>query len=699
MLEDRFHRVHRRLAETADRGVAHHFGQLAEQILVPARPFHDLDRLLGSNAARRALTAALVLEEAQEVERDLPHAVLVGEDDDGMRADEAAMRLERAEIERNVGHAGRQDAARGAARQIALEDVANSDAAAELVDQLARRDAGRRQLDAGRSYSAGDREAAHALTVVTALRGNERGALLDDVAHPEDGLDVVDQGRPAEEADLTRKRRLVARQTALALDALEHRRFLAADIGAGAAPEMDLDAGRDAGARELGDLGGEDRAALRVFVAQIDVDFRRLDRPGADQHALKEAMRVGLEVMAVLEGAGLALIGVDRHQARALLLAHEAPFAPGGKAGAAEPAQLRILERLENALDIPLAREAVLEQTVAAAGAIGGEADIVRHMRVGRAIRHRLGDAAQRRLLVQGVADRCNRRVVATAHAGRTDNPHARSQTLRQLGEEGLRAEERTGQAVADAHGDGRRRRLPIHHDVKMGVERGDLVDLDESQFHLVSQRRQVAGMQAAVPVLNEVQMLNQEIALTRAGAEQLRHLGESGRIDLPPLREIPALAPPGAGMNRPLWIRHRCCRHGCHHLPFIARSMVLPSAAGEFATVIPARFIAAILSPAVPSPPEMIAPACPMRRPGGAVIPAMKPTTGFLILWVRRNSAASSSAEPPISPIMTMPLVCSSARYISRQSMKLVPLTGSPPMPMQVDWPSPAAVVCATAS
>ena len=30
---------------------------------------------------------------------------------------------------------------------------------------------------------------------------------------------------------------------------------------------------------------------------------------------------------------------------------------------------------------------------------------------------------------------------------------------------------------------------------------------------------------------------------------------------------------------------------------------------------------------------------------------------------------------------------------------MKLVPLTGSPPMPMQVDWPSPTAVVCATAS
>jgi hypothetical protein len=50
-------------------------------------------------------------------------------------------------------------------------------------------------------------------------------------------------------------------------------------------------------------------------------------------------MRVGLEVVAVLEGAGLALVGVDRHQARPLLLTHEAPFAPGRKAGAAEAAQ------------------------------------------------------------------------------------------------------------------------------------------------------------------------------------------------------------------------------------------------------------------------------------------------------------------------------------------------------------------------
>ena len=48
---------------------------------------------------------------------------------------------------------------------------------------------------------------------------------------------------------------------------------------------------------------------------------------------------------------------------------------------------------------------------------------------------------------------------------------------------------------------------------------------------------------------------------------------------------------------------------------------------------MIPAASIAAILSEALPDPPEMIAPAWPMRRPGGAVCPAMNPTTGFFTL------------------------------------------------------------------
>ena len=55
---------------------------------------------------------------------------------------------------------------------------------------------------------------------------------------------------------------------------------------------------------------------------------------------------------------------------------------------------------------------------------------------------------------------------------------------------------------------------------------------------------------------------------------------------------------------------------------------MAVPSLAGESLTVTPHSRSFAILEVAVPWPPEMMAPACPMRRPGGAVRPAMKETT-----------------------------------------------------------------------
>src|ERR1700730_13415765 len=56
----------------------------------------------------------------------------------------------------------------------------------------------------------------------------------------------------------------------------------------------------------------------------------------------------------------------------------------------------------------------------------------------------------------------------------------------------------------------------------------------------------------------------------------------------------------------------------------------VWPISAGLCTVWMPAARMAAYFSAAVPWPPLMIAPAWPMRRPGGAVCPAMKPTTGF---------------------------------------------------------------------
>lgn len=53
-----------------------------------------------------------------------------------------------------------------------------------------------------------------------------------------------------------------------------------------------------------------------------------------------------------------------------------------------------------------------------------------------------------------------------------------------------------------------------------------------------------------------------------------------------------------------------------------MTRAMVTPICAGLGVTVTPAACSASILSDAFPLPPLMMAPAWPMRRPGGAVKP-----------------------------------------------------------------------------
>ena len=101
ILEHAAQRIGRRLAEAADRGVAHRGGQLVQQRLVPRPGCHQLDGLLGADAAGRALAAAFVLEEPHQVERHRLHVVLLGQDDNRVRADEAAVFFQRAEIERH----------------------------------------------------------------------------------------------------------------------------------------------------------------------------------------------------------------------------------------------------------------------------------------------------------------------------------------------------------------------------------------------------------------------------------------------------------------------------------------------------------------------------------------------------------------------------------------------------------------------
>src|SRR4029450_5944590 len=71
--------------------------------------------------------------------------------------------------------------------------------------------------------ASGDREAAEALALAAAVRREPGSALLHDVAHPEQRLDVLLERRTAEQADLRDIGRPVAWQAALALERVGRR--------------------------------------------------------------------------------------------------------------------------------------------------------------------------------------------------------------------------------------------------------------------------------------------------------------------------------------------------------------------------------------------------------------------------------------------------------------------------------------------
>ena len=137
------------------------------------------------------------------------------------------------------------------------------------------------------------------------------GAVAHDDRHGRKRQHIVDDGRLAEEPDMGRERRLGANLAALALDALEKRGLLAADIGAGADAHLhvegvvgtgDIRAQHPAFSRAPdGDLHRLD--GMRIFGADIDVAVGRAGGDAGDGHALDQDEGIAFHDHAVGEGA------------------------------------------------------------------------------------------------------------------------------------------------------------------------------------------------------------------------------------------------------------------------------------------------------------------------------------------------------------------------------------------------------------
>ena len=228
-------------------------------------------------------------------------------------------------------------------------------AAGMFLDQLAERNAHRLFDVARRVHMAGNAEELGAgVARVAADAGEPGGAAAQDRRHDGNGFDIVDGRRATVEAGVRGKWRLEARLALLALQALQQGRFLAADIGAGAAMDVNVEVpARAAGvpADQSGLVGLVDRGlqplGLAVeFAADVDVRGIRAHGETGDQAALDQLVRIVAHDVPVLAGAGLGFVGVDDQIVRTavalVVRRHEGPFEPGREAGAAPAAQAPI---------------------------------------------------------------------------------------------------------------------------------------------------------------------------------------------------------------------------------------------------------------------------------------------------------------------------------------------------------------------
>ena len=175
--------------------------------------------------------------------------------------------------------------------------------------------------------------------------------------------------------------------------------------------------------------------------------------------------------------------------------------------------------------------------------------------------RHRLQGGKRYRVLVH----HRSRRLLATADARRGDDAHiVTTQNRRKPCQQVPGARHLAAQAVAHTYG--QRRRLGIAlEDFEVVIESGDLKDLGHADAHFFGQRHQVPVVQAAVMVLQAVQMLDQQVSRMRAGTQQIAHLLHRDVIRLAALElafAADALAHIVYRAQRHAGHRTRRCRH-----------------------------------------------------------------------------------------------------------------------------------------
>src|SRR5437588_3757884 len=353
-------------AEHADRGLLGRPGQTRGdvvahveekvEVLLPARPVldpaHDLLQPSAALSTGGALPARLVVEKLGDAPGGTHHARGLVHHHHRARPEHGARLADGVLVEGHVELVGPEPGGRGTAGDEGLQGAVARNAAPEpgMVDEVAERVLDHLDLVVAWPVHVA-REGEHAGAGRAALAEGGIGAapVEDDPGQVRKGLHVVDHGGGAVEADGGGEIwGLDAGEAALALQALEEGRLLAADVGAGTGVNDQVDpppGSEDVvadGAVLVGLVDGRRHALEAQGELTPDVD-EGLGRPGgvgADQRGFDDLVGIVQQELVVLERGRLALVPVD-HQVDGLCLAQHRPFPARLETGSAPTQQVR----------------------------------------------------------------------------------------------------------------------------------------------------------------------------------------------------------------------------------------------------------------------------------------------------------------------------------------------------------------------
>ena len=347
------------------------------------------------------------------------------------------------------------------------------------------------------------------------------------------------------------KRRSHARHAALALERLDQRRFLAADVGPAA--EVDLDV--EVEARHAGDVAPEQAVTtavlevgtqrcqqVLVLAAQIEEAARGPDREGGDGHAVDGEVGVAGKQHAVLKRPWLALVRVaDDDPLGARGVAARLPLDRSREAGTAAAAQVRLLHLAEHRRGAAAHGRAHriagadrgAKQDVAPPDVVLDREELRRPVVKRHFAADQLADAVDAFDRQSGqrtaIDERC-RPLVAHAGAGRgIDADQAILGGLAALEPELVAQPLAQIDAAEHAVGDVVREQESIsagRGGVQEGIEAGDALHMGPREFQFPGDRRQRLGNQIAKCALRLAQDLHQRDRIPPVGCEDRRQHG-----------------------------------------------------------------------------------------------------------------------------------------------------------------------------